>query len=130
MAALLVASSLNKKLVYDEPDNLAYGHRFLAQGPSAEMRGQRMPVLALNALGCVAEGCHLKVLDTSELRRLAVRLPTMAFTLALGLLVYRWAGELFGRAGGAPRPRALRVPAHVPRPRQAGDERRAGRPSS
>ncbi len=96
MATLLVSSSLHKKLVYDEFDNLAYGHRFLAEGPSAEMRGQRMPVLALNALGCAADGCRLKVLDASERRRLLVRLPTIAFTLALGLLVYRWAGELFG----------------------------------
>lgn len=96
MAVLLASSSLHKKLVYDEFDNLAYGHRFLSEGPSAEMRGQRMPVLALNALGCLADGCRLKVLDASERRRLMVRLPTMAFTLALGLLVYRWAGELFG----------------------------------
>ena len=96
MAALLVSSSLHKKLVYDEFDNLAYGHRFLAEGPSAEMRGQRMPVLALNALGCAADGCRLKDLDASERRRLLVRFPTMAFTFALGLLVHRWAGELFG----------------------------------
>lgn len=96
MAALLVSSSLHKKLAYDEFDNLAYGHRFLTEGPSAEMRGQRMPVLALNALGCLRDGCRLKVLDASEGRRLLVRLPTMAFTLALGLLVHRWAGELFG----------------------------------
>ena len=96
MAGLLASASLHKKLVYDEFDNLAYGHRFLTEGPSAEMRGQRMPVLALNALGCLADGCRLKTLDASERRRLMVRLPTMAFTLALGLLVYRWAGELFG----------------------------------
>jgi 4-amino-4-deoxy-L-arabinose transferase-like glycosyltransferase len=96
MAVLLVTSSLHKKLAYDEFDNLAYGHRFLTEGPSAEMRGQRMPVLALNAVGCLADGCRIKVLDASERRRLMVRLPTMAFTLALGLLVYRWAGELFG----------------------------------
>ena len=96
MTVLLASSSLHKKLVYDEFDNLAYGHRFLTEGPSAEMRGQRMPVLALNALGCLADGCRLKDLDASERRRLMVRLPTMAFTLALGLLVYRWAGELFG----------------------------------
>ena len=96
IAALLMSSSLHKKLAYDEFDNLAYGHRYLSEGPSAEMRGQRMPVLALNALGCAADGCRLKLLDASERRRLMVRLPTIAFTLALGLLVYRWAGELFG----------------------------------
>jgi len=96
MAALLVSGSLHKKLVYDEFDNLAYGHRFLTEGPSAEMRGQRMPVLALNAVACLADGCRLTLLDASEHRRLMVRLPTMAFTLALGGLVYIWARELFG----------------------------------
>ena len=96
MAALLVWSSAHKKLAYDEFDNLAYGHRFLAQGPSAEMQGQRMPVLALNALPCRAEGCRQKVLNADESARLWVRLPTIAFTLALGVLVWRFAGELFG----------------------------------
>src|SRR5688572_19091773 len=96
MAALLATGSLHKKLAYDEFDNLAYGHRFLTDGPSAEMRGQRMPVLALNALGCLADGCRLKVLDASEVRRIAVRLPTMLFTLALAALVFVWTGELFG----------------------------------
>jgi hypothetical protein len=96
MAALLVSGSLHRKLVYDEFDNLAYGHRFLTDGPAAEMRGQRMPVLALNALGCLSGGCRLRVLDASERGRLLVRLPTMVFTLALGLLVFTWAGELFG----------------------------------
>ena len=99
MAALLVSSSLHKKLVYDEFDNLAYGHRFLTEGPSAEMRGQRMPVLALNALGCLADGCRLKVLDASEGRRLMVRLPTMAFTLALGLARLSLGGRAVRRRG-------------------------------
>ncbi len=100
MGVLLVTGSLHRKLVYDEFDNLAYGHRFLTEGPSAEMRGQRMPVLALNALGCVADGCRLRVLEASERARLMVRLPTMVFTLALGWLVFRWAGELFGPRAG------------------------------
>ena len=96
MAALLVASSAHKKLSYDEFDNLAYGHRFLAQGPSAEMLGQRMPVLALNALPCLSAGCRQKDLNASEGDRLMVRMPTIVFTLALGALVWRFAGELFG----------------------------------
>jgi len=44
---------LHKRLAYDEFDNLAYGHRFLTEGPSAPMNGQRMPVLALNAVPCL-----------------------------------------------------------------------------
>ena len=96
MAVLLLTSSRHKTLAYDEFDNLAYGHRFLAQGPSAAMQGQRMPVLALNALPCLAEGCRAKLLDASEGRRMMVRLPTMLATLALGALVWRMAGEMFG----------------------------------
>ena len=96
MAVLLVTSSRHKKLAYDEFDNLAYGHRFLVQGPGAEMLGQRMPVLALNALPCLADGCRAKVLDASETRRMMVRVPTMFATLALGVLVWRFASELFG----------------------------------
>ncbi len=96
MAGLLVASSLHKKLAYDEFDNLAYGHRFLIEGPSAEMNGQRMPVLALNAAPCLGDGCRLKILNLSEGKRLLVRLPTMAFCLATGALLYLWAGEMLG----------------------------------
>lgn len=99
MAVLLVLSSLHKRLAYDEVDNLAYGHRFLAEGPSAEMRGQRMPVLALNALPCLADGCRRRDLDAAEGARLLVRFPTMAFTLALGALVFFWSRELFGARG-------------------------------
>lgn len=100
LAALLVATSLHKGLAYDEVDNLAYGHRFLTMGPSAPMNGQRMPVLALNALGCVYEGCRAKVLAADEGGRLLVRAPTMLFALALGALVHAWARALFGPAGG------------------------------
>jgi 4-amino-4-deoxy-L-arabinose transferase-like glycosyltransferase len=100
MAALLVGSSLHKKLAYDEFDNLAYGHRFLTEGPSAPMNGQRMPVLALNAVPCLGDGCRLKTLNLSEGKRLLVRLPTMVFCLATGLLLYVWAGEMLG-AGAA-----------------------------
>src|SRR5215208_627233 len=96
MAALLFTSSLHKKLAYDEFDNLAYGHRFLTEGPSAEMNGQRMPVLALNAVPCLDDGCRLKILNLSEGRRLLVRMPTMVFCLATGFLVYAWAGEMLG----------------------------------
>jgi hypothetical protein len=99
MAALLVASSLGKRLSWDENDNLAYGHRLLSRGVSPPASGQRMPVLALNALPCRADGCRLKALHDDEAGRLAVRAPTMALTLLLGLLVCRWCGELFGRGG-------------------------------
>jgi hypothetical protein len=100
MAALLVLSSLHKPLAYDEFDNLAYGYRFLDRGPGAPMRGQRMPILLLNALGCASEGCRQDAVNASEAGRLKVRLPTMIFALLLGVLVHRWGREALGEAGG------------------------------
>src|SRR5206468_4977078 len=99
MAALLVLSSLHKRLAYDEFDNLAYGYRFLDRGPGAPMRGQRMPVLALNALGCAREGCRQQDVDASEWALMKVRLPTILFTLLLGGLVYRCGREALGESG-------------------------------
>jgi len=71
MAALLVSSSLHKRFVYDEFDNTSYGFRFLTKGPGVPPLGQRMPVLVMNALGCVTSGCDRDTLDASETVRLA-----------------------------------------------------------
>ena len=99
MAGLLVLSSLHKKLAYDEYDNLAYGYRLLQHGPVLPSSGQRMPVLALNALGC-PEGCRRADVEASEAALLLVRLPTMLFALGLASIVSAWAAEwLGGRAG-------------------------------
>jgi hypothetical protein len=100
MGALLVLSSLHKPLAYDEFDNLAYGYRFLDRGPGAPMRGQRMPVLALNALGCASHGCRQEPVNASEATLLKVRVPTMVFALLLGVLVHRWGREVLGEAAG------------------------------
>jgi hypothetical protein len=102
MAALLVVTSLGKRLVYDEYDNLAYGYRLLSRGIQPPPSGQRMPVLALNALPCAAAGCRIRDLNAEEKARLMVRLPTMAFALMLALALYGWAQEMFG-----PRPALL-----------------------
>jgi hypothetical protein len=100
LAVLLVTSSLGKRLVYDEYDNLAYGYRLLTRGPVPPQSGQRMPVLVFNALPCAAEECRIRPLESDEVGRLRVRLPTMAFALLLGLVVLRLAGELFGPDAG------------------------------
>jgi hypothetical protein len=100
MAALLVWSSLGKKLVYDEYDNLAYGYRVLERGITPPPGGQRMPILALNALSCARDGCRIRDLQPSERGRLLVRLPTMAFALVLGFAVYGWAAEMRGARAG------------------------------
>jgi hypothetical protein len=99
MAALLVSSSLHKRFVYDEYDNVSYGYRFLTRGPGVPPLGQRMPVLALNALGCLASACDNVALDASEGTRLLVRAGSMVFALALALLVSMWAGRMFGPTG-------------------------------
>jgi hypothetical protein len=99
MAALLVSSSLHKRLVYDETDNVSYGFRFLTKGPGVPPLGQRMPVLALNAIGCLADGCDNATLDGSEGGRLAVRAGSMVFALALAVLLSMWGGRLFGPLG-------------------------------
>ena len=100
MAALLVSSSLHKRLVYDEYDNVSYGFRFLTKGPGVPPLGQRMPVLVFNALGCATSACSKLTLDASETTRLAVRAGSMVFALALALLLSIWARQLFGPVGG------------------------------
>jgi hypothetical protein len=100
MATLLVASSLHKRLVYDEYDNLSYGHRFLTRGPGVSPQGQRMPVLALNAVACMPDGCDLAAINAQDGPRLGIRAGSMVFTLALAALLGAWAGRLFGPIGG------------------------------
>jgi hypothetical protein len=99
MAALLVSSSLHKRLVYDEYDNLSYGYRFLTKGPGVAPEGQRMPALVLSALPCASDGCDLEDVNNREGLRLAVRAASMVFALALALIVWRWAGQLLGPRG-------------------------------
>lgn len=99
LTALLVLTSLGKRLTYDEPYHLSYGRRFLVEGPQVRLR-ERLPVVALSALPCLGYGCDPGVLDGSEVRRLLVRAPTMLFALACGLLLQRWASELLGRRAG------------------------------
>jgi dolichyl-phosphate-mannose-protein mannosyltransferase len=96
MSLLLVLSSRHKRISYDEVFNLDYGYRFLWEGPGADPKGQRMPWLALNAYPCRHKQCRLSYVNRTELRRLATRAATIAATLLLGLVVYRWTAELFG----------------------------------
>ena len=100
MAALLLDSARHKRLVYDEMDNLAYGRRFLREGPGAVPHGQRMPVLAFNALGCIHRQCRPSFVNRGDGTRLTARAATIVATLALGGVVWAWARALFG-AGAA-----------------------------
>ena len=96
MLALMIGSSLHKKLAYDEYPNLYYGYRFLTEGPSAIPDGQRMPILAIPALGCAAYQCDSSLLERRPAARLIVRLPSLLFALLLGCVIYAWARELYG----------------------------------
>jgi hypothetical protein len=98
MAGLFLDGARHKRLVYDELDNLAYGRRFLREGPGALPQGQRMPVLALNALGCIHKQCRPQFVNRSDLRRLTARAATIVLTLALGVVVFAWAKTLLGFA--------------------------------
>jgi hypothetical protein len=99
LALLLVLTSLEKRLTYDEPYQLDYGYRLLTEGPSVRVR-ERLPVMALSALPCLVDGCRRSDLDADEGRRLLVRAPSMIFALATGLLLYLWVAEALG-AGAA-----------------------------
>src|SRR5207247_2137123 len=61
--------------------------------------GQRMPILALNAVGC-PEGCRQADVEATEGSLHLVRLPTMLFALGLALVVYAWAAEWMGPRAG------------------------------
>ncbi len=100
MATLLVVSSLGKRLVYDEYDNLAYGQRLLSRGMAPPTSGQRMPILLLNALPCAASGCRARDLEADATARLMVRVPTMVFALMLAVVAFGWASEMFGPRSG------------------------------
>ena len=96
MFFLMLGSGLHKNLSYDEPNNLRYAYKLLSEGPMADPEGQRMPVLALNAIPCRSYQCDWKILEGSETARIAVRLPSMIFALLTGLLIFIWARELYG----------------------------------
>jgi hypothetical protein len=96
--ALDLACLPRLSLTYDEPGHLQYGINVL-HGDSDRFDDSKMPVSALNALPAVAaerlrEGPLRRALASPE----AARLSTAIAGLLLALLVYRWAGELYGGA--------------------------------
>jgi len=97
MLTLMISAASKKPLSFDEYPNLTYGYRFLTDGPLVEPDGQRMPILALNALFALPFHNDSVAIQANEWTRLLPRIPTMLFALLLGLLVYRWTFELFGR---------------------------------
>lgn len=86
----------------DEPLHLAYGERALSAGTflrDSEVLNSKMPVSVLNAVPVLVAG-RGRTLSWGRQLFLA-RLPTLLLGLLLGCLVWRWAQDLFGPAGGA-----------------------------
>jgi len=87
----------------DEAGHLAYGERGLTQGTFArntQYENSKMPVSVLNALP-VAVASRLGHPPDEAERLWLARLPTVLLGVGLGVLVFLWAGELFGFRGGA-----------------------------
>ncbi len=96
MFILMLASTWHKTLSFDEYPNLWYGYRVITEGTSAVPDGQRTPIFVLNALFCLPTQCEAEAVHHRYPDRLLVRLPSMGFALLTGILIYIWAGELFG----------------------------------
>jgi len=97
--ALLLLSSLDMSITYDEPGHLRYGRQLL-HGDAARFDDSKMPVSALNAL----PGRMAAALPPGGLRDVlrglyAARVPTMLAGVALAWLVWRWSRRLWGGRG-------------------------------
>jgi hypothetical protein len=98
LALLLILTSIEKHLTYDELPNLFYGYRFLMVGPGVGSRssGPAVALSVLPRLHSLATASQRKAVDADEVQRLLVRMPTIGFALGLGLLLYLWVGESLG----------------------------------
>ncbi|HEX5126652.1 MAG TPA: glycosyltransferase family 39 protein [Rhodocyclaceae bacterium] len=87
-------------LTYDEADHLRYGVNIL-HGDADRFDDSKMPVSAWNALpGLIAEHMSEGPVRDALAGTFASRVPTVLAALLLGLLVYRWARELYGDKAG------------------------------
>jgi hypothetical protein len=87
-------------LTYDEADHLQYGVNMLHGNPD-RFDDSKMPVSAWNALpGRIAEWLPEGRLREALAGLFAARVPTVLAALLLGLLIFRWARELYGDKAG------------------------------
>jgi hypothetical protein len=93
-SALSIFSAVEKSATTDEPDHLSFGAAVLL-GEADHASLQRMPITAVNALPLVLLGTDGADPIPSE-SLLIARLPTVALSLLLAWLVFRWARELYG----------------------------------
>jgi 4-amino-4-deoxy-L-arabinose transferase-like glycosyltransferase len=98
--ALALYGLRHQDYTYDEADHLQYGVNIL-HGNSDRFDDSKMPLSAWNALpgriaGALPEGGLRSALSGLP----AARIPTILAALLLGLLIYRWARELYGGKAG------------------------------
>lgn len=91
-----LTSAWNLTLTYDEPEHLRYGKQILALN-SDRFDDSKMPFSALNALpGRLAEYLPGGWLHSALGATITARLATVLFSALVGVLVFRWARELYG----------------------------------
>lgn len=104
-AALNVGVALKASTTTDEPRHIKYGWHILQLRPDRvfpELFDSQMPISALNAvpwtIASYLDAHHLlRPLSAALEHLLAARVPTILATLALALLVYFWACDLYGK---------------------------------
>src|SRR5688572_2812055 len=98
--ALALYGLRHQDYTYDETDHLQYGVNILHGNPD-RFDDSKMPLSAWNALpGRIAEALPEGGLRSALSSLLAARIPTILAALLLGLLIYRWARELYGEKAG------------------------------
>jgi 4-amino-4-deoxy-L-arabinose transferase-like glycosyltransferase len=99
-SAMALIGLQHKGYTYDEQDHLRYGVNIL-HGDADRFDDSKMPVSAWNALPwLVAEWLPEGRLGEALSGLFAARVPTVLAALLLGLLIYRWARELYGNKAG------------------------------
>jgi hypothetical protein len=97
---MALAGLPHKGFTYDEEDHLLYGFNIL-RGHADRFDDSKMPVSALNALpGWLAEQLPEGRTRQALTGLFAARVPTVLAALLLGLVIYRWARELYGTQAG------------------------------
>ena len=100
LLAVDVTSMWRMTPTYDEPDHFRYGQKILGLD-STRFDDSKMPVSALNAIFWKLATLLPPGQLGSNLERLeAGRIVTVAFSLAVAVLVFHWASRLYGPAGG------------------------------
>lgn len=97
IVTLNVLSMYNKNFTYDEMEHYGFGERLLKG--DIELSMQKMPITALNALpvGIIEK---LNITISAETKRLLCRIPTIFFSIMLGIFIFIWSQKLYGLKSG------------------------------